>query len=364
MKKVFVTFLAVASVIACTKSNVEFEETTEIGLKPVAHNVTKSMMNSTTGFYKSENFNVWAYYKSLPAGTDIATWQASSENQTDYIVEKTFENRTDTDTWGGVIPYYWPKTGSLLFVGYYPVTASESVSYEFSDAVATTNPVTPAKNRMVISNYVAKGKVQADPAHDEDFMYAHMTASSYSAKSTTKPTLIFKHALSWISVVLVKSASLPDDTEVSISNVKFTAIKPQGNAVVDGASVIKWTSEGDAAEVDVVADEETKPVVLQQGNKAVLKYEPVIIPQDMCNIVVTYTIKSKDGSKFTDVTDPIQLSGLDYSWTESGEAKKGTLAAWEPGKHYTYTITVGASEILITPAVEDWVPVTASTTVQ
>ena len=70
MKKVFVTFLAVASVIACTKSNVEFEETTEIGLKPVAHNVTKSMMTGES-FATSESFNVWAFYKQLPAGTTI-----------------------------------------------------------------------------------------------------------------------------------------------------------------------------------------------------------------------------------------------------------------------------------------------------
>ena len=88
MKKVFVTFLAVASVIACTKSNVEFEETTEIGLKPVAHNVTKSMMIGTSGvFAPSESFNVWAFYKQLPAGTTIEGVSALQQGAFAYTVQ-------------------------------------------------------------------------------------------------------------------------------------------------------------------------------------------------------------------------------------------------------------------------------------
>ena len=126
MKKVFVTFLAVASVIACTKSNVEFEETTEIGLKPVAHNVTKSMMTGTE-FQTSESFNVWAFYKQLPAGTTIEQWQAATNvAQTPYIVDKTFENVDGTTTWHGVHSYYWPKVGSLLCMAYHLTIANVS----------------------------------------------------------------------------------------------------------------------------------------------------------------------------------------------------------------------------------------------
>ena len=127
MKKVFVTFLAVASVIACTKSNVEFEETTEIGLKPVAHNVTKSMMTGKS-FATSESFNVWAFYKQLPALTTIENWQAATNvEQTTYIDEKEFVNNDDT-TWKGKISYYWPKVGSLLFTAYYPTTVADKVT--------------------------------------------------------------------------------------------------------------------------------------------------------------------------------------------------------------------------------------------
>lgn len=341
MKKVFVTFLAVASVIACTKSNVEFEETTEIGLKPVAHNVTKSMMTGTEEFQTSESFNVWAFYKQLPAGTTIENWQAATNvEQTTYIDEKTFANVQGTTTWHGVTSYYWPKVGSLLFTAYYPTSAEGKVSYEFSDEVAVENGENiPAKNQMVITDY-EQSRV-AKTGYSEDLMYANMTASSYSAN---KVALTFKHALSWISVVLVKSSATPADATITVSSVKFTNVLPQGDAVVAGASEIVWTPEGTAKNVEVVESTQT----LSSTNTAPLAHEPLFIPQAMHDMVVTYNIASGDGSNFTEVKT-ITLNTL-----KSGES---TYTNWEPGKHYTYTITIGTTEILIEPSVTDWAKV-------
>lgn len=347
MKKLFVTFLAVASVIACTKSNVEFEETTEIGLKPVAHNVTKSMMTGTE-FQTSESFNVWAFYKQLPAGTTIEKWQAATDvKQTTYIDEKTFENVKDTKTWHGVTSYYWPKVGSLLFTAYYPTSAEGKVSYEFSDEVAVENGENiPAKNQMVITDY-PQSRV-ASTGYSEDLMYANMTPSSYSANNVA---LTFKHALSWISVVLVKSSATPDNATITVSSVEFTNVKPQGDAVVNGANEIEWTAEGTAANVNVVESAQT----LAKGNTAQLAYEPLFIPQAMNDMVITYNIKSGDGSNFTEVKT-ITLNTL-----KSGEK---TYTNWEPGKHYIYTITIGTTEILIEPSVTDWAKVAYSIPVE
>ena len=337
MKKVLVTCLAVASVIACTKSNVEFEETTEIGLKPVAHNVTKSMMTGTE-FQTSESFNVWAFYKQLPAGTTIEKWQAATDvKQTTYIDEKTFENVKDTKTWHGVTSYYWPKVGSLLFTAYYPTSAEGKVSYEFSDEVAVENGENiPAKNQMVITDY-EQSRV-AKTGYSEDLMYANMTPSSYSANNVA---LKFKHALSWISVVLVKGDDTPNDATITVSSVKFTDILPQGDAVVNNQDVIVWTPEGTAAAVDVV--ESTQTLVKKNTNQ--LAYEPLFIPQPMHDMVITYNIASADAdaSNFTE-TMTVKLSDL-----KNDDADK-----WEPGKHYTYTITIGTTEILVAPSVTPW----------
>lgn len=349
MKKVFVTFLAVASVIACTKSNVEFEETTEIGLKPVAHNVTKSMMTGTgNSFVKTESFNVWAFYKQLPALTTIEQWQAATDvEQTTYINEKEFINNDDK-TWKGKTSYYWPKVGSLLFTAYYPTTAADKVTYNFSDAVVADGKETePAKNQMVITDY--KQSRVAETGYSEDLMYANMTPSSFSANNVT---LTFKHALSWISVVLVKSDATPDNATITVSSVEFTNVKPQGNAVVNGASEIVWTPEGTAANVNVVESDQ----ILTKRNTAQLAYEPLFIPQAMNDMVVTYNIKSGDGSNFTEVKT-ITLNTLEST-------DKTTYSNWEPGKHYTYTITIGTSEILIEPKVTDWAQVAYSIPVE
>ena len=344
MKKVFVTFLAVASVIACTKSNVEFEETTEIGLKPVAHNVTKSMMTGNS-FVKTESFNVWAFYKQLPALTTIEQWQAATDvEQTTYLNEKEFINNDDT-TWKGATSYYWPKVGSLLFTAYYPTTVADKVTYEFSDAVVADNKETvPAKNQMVITDYQPSSV--SSTGYSEDLMYANMTASSYSANNVT---LTFKHALSWISVVLVKSDATPDDATITVSSVEFTNVKPQGDAVVEGANEIVWTPEGTAANVNVVKSTET----LAKDNSTPLKYEPLFIPQPMTTMVITYTIESTDGSSFQE-TKTVALSGLKTDDTDK----------WEAGKHYTYTITIGTTEILIEPKVTDWAKVAYSIPVE
>lgn len=347
MKKVFVTFLAVASVIACTKSNVEFEETTEIGLKPVAHNVTKSMMIGES-FDTKESFNVWAFYKQVNPGTSIADWQKSAEKQTTYIDEKPFVYK-DASTWKGAISsYYWPKMGSLLFAGYYPTDIKNQVEYTFN----------ATENKMVISNYVpdrvlpAKGETTT---YTEDLMYANMTLTSYSQNPVP---LVFKHALSWITVKVKQSEVGP---KIIVDNVNFTNVYPQGTATVDNMPVnnvskgIEWVTAGTAASVPVL--EETRTVVVDDSEvKKVgyvlttqdytLAYEPLFIPQPMTTMVITYTIESGDGSSFQE-TKTVDLSGL----------KTDDSDKWEAGKHYTYTISIGTTEILIAPKVTDWVPV-------
>lgn len=329
MKKLFISLLAVASVIACTKSNVEFEETTEIGLKPVAHNVTKSMMTENS-FVKTDSFNVWAFYKQVNPGTSIADWQAATGvEQTTYIDEKTFENVEGTTTWHGVHSYYWPKVGSLLFAAYYPASISNSVDYTLSDT----------ENKMSITDY-QQSRVAAT-GYAEDFMYANMTASSYSSNNVP---LVFKHGLSWITVNLAKSADTPSDATITVTSVKFTDVYPQGDAVVNGTADIVWTPEGPKAAVDVV---EKAAELSTTASK--LAYEPLFIPQAQTTMEISYNIKSSDGSNFSEVKT-VTLNTL----KDDASAVHNN---WVAGKHYIYTITIGTTEILVAPTVTDWADV-------
>jgi hypothetical protein len=185
---------------------------------------------------------------------------------------------------------------------------------------------------------ISQSRVAAS-GHSEDIMYFNMTPSYASGSVTAE----FKHALSWISVLLKKDESTSDDATITVNKVEFTQVNPSGDAKVVAQQTINWVVDGTPATVEIL---EGKPVKLSKDNDKVQAYEPLFIPQDMNgNIVVEYEIKSKDGSKFTEVAT-IPLSGM-----KSGST---ALTKWLPAKHYTYTITIGTSEILIDPKVVEW----------
>jgi uncharacterized protein YbdZ (MbtH family) len=173
MKKIFIALAAVAALAACSKSEVAYEQPGEIGIAPFAQNRTKAMVQGTA--FPQENFALWAFYKQVDAGTTIADWQSSAEAQQPYIENKEFKPSATAGLWGGVIPYFWPKIGSLLFAGYYPVTMKDMVSYEFS---ATVNKMTVAG--YTPGDYQKTGFVNnaAGANHVEDFMYFNMTKTS------------------------------------------------------------------------------------------------------------------------------------------------------------------------------------------
>ena len=69
-------------------------------------------------------------------------------------------------------------------------------------------------------------------------------------------------------------------------------------------------------------------------------------------LIVEYEIKSIDGSKFTEVKE-INLMGMEGT----KDSSTSDLSSWAPAKHYTYTITIGTTELLVKPTVTPWVGV-------
>ncbi len=115
MKKIFFALAAVAALASCSKVEAEYEQTGEIALAPIPKNITKSMIagdgkGKEMAFPTSEEFNVWAWYKPLDAGTSIEKWMKDAAKQQQYIKESTFKKKTDSESWGGKSsPYFWPK---------------------------------------------------------------------------------------------------------------------------------------------------------------------------------------------------------------------------------------------------------------
>ena len=356
MKKLFIAIATLAAFTACSKMEVQYEQPAEIAISAVSMNRTKAMVSGTT--FPQENFALWAYYKQLPAGTDIEAWQVADAElypQTTYIDNKEFKPSTTTGLWSGVIPYFWPKIGSLLFAGYYPVSMKDFVSYEFSSSV----------NKMTVAGYTpgdyqTTGFVNTTGTnHAEDFMYFNMTPSSSdgntvgklnSVTSGNQVDVFFRHALSWISVVLSETAGTPEGAKITVNSITFTDVKTTGTGIVDNSvedNEINWTTTDAKTDIVVLNSD-----VQLGGTAEELEKQPVVIPQEMAmnlNLVVVYTISSTDGSSFQE-TKTIELSTINSSW--------------EPGKKYTYNISIGTAEILIDPIIVDWAPVGTSIPIQ
>ena len=321
MKKIFFAIAAVAALASCSKSEVAYEQEREISLAPVPQNMTKTMMTGDS-FLTSEKFNVWAWYKQLPAGTNVATWQADTTEDQLYIPEKPFTYREETN-WGGVTPYYWPKLGSLLFAGYYPTDIAAKVDYTFN---ATENKMVFTK---IPQTWVADYE-EGEEDYTEDIMYFNMTASSSASGPVA---VVFKHALSWITVNVKKSEGSP---KIVIDEIKFTKVNPEGTGTVNGAAVIAWETTGTATETVVDTD-------VELAETATKLPEPLFIPQAMAgDLVITYTVYSSNTEKFTE------------TYTAALSTLKENLNTWAPAKHYIYNIEIGTSEILIAPTVTDW----------
>ena len=360
MKKIFFAIVAIATLASCAKSGVEYTDFKEIGIKAVTANRTKAMVSGTE--FPAEDFMVWAYYKQLPAATSIAEWQAATTyEQQDYIEEKPFSPRTGTNAglWGGAeASYFWPKAGSLMFVGYYPTTMKDKVSYSF----------TASENKMTVEeftpgDYQTTGFVNtaANSSCVEDFMYFNMTATSCDAKTTGPENsvkggyhidVVFKHALSWLTVILKKDSATPEDATITVKKVYFsdvntTATGTVNNTPAEGESnVISWETTDADTDVYVLGSKTTDNTAALTDDYTCK--QPVIIPQTMDgDIVITYEIKSSDGSAFTE-TVKLPVSGL-----------AADVASWDPAKKYTYTVTIGTSEILIDPVVAEWGEVSA-----
>ena len=331
MKKIFFALAAVAALAACSKSEATYEQDAEIAIVAVPQNITKAMITGQS-MPTTDLFNVWAWYKQLPAGTSIATWQADETRDQWYVDEKPFGHR-GSNIWGGVTPYYWPKLGSLMFAGYYPVDIKNSVEYFFDKD----------NNRMVFNN-IPQSEVN-DVDEDEfveDIMYFNMTGVSTAAGPVA---VVFRHALSWITVNVKKSEDCP---KIVIDEIKFTEVCDKGTGTVNNSvenNEIVWVPNANSEAATVFGTD----VELQE--EATKLVEPLFIPQVMAgDLVITYTIYSSPTEYFTE-TYTAALNSFKTS-------EAATMTKWEPAKHYTYNIEIGTSEVLIKPTVQTWDEVT------
>ena len=376
MKKLVLAALAIASMAACTKSNVQYEQPGEITLQPVAQKATKAAVDGTAyPTAEAYNFNVWAWWADKDAGTQLAEFTPT----TDYIAEGTFVHRNGT-SWGGSTPYYWPTKGSLVFAGYSPASAKvggTTFKYYLNavDNEGDDNDI--AANTLKITDYIQSNNI----ADAKDLMWFDVTDESYNKNGADNKVVpvTFKHALSWLTFKFNRSNNT--DALWTIKEVKlvgiedkatFTAVKTPASTTwkdwaisAEGKSVVNiYTAPqngGYIVGVDAAVIDGTD--ITDDSNTNVKNNAVLVIPQSCAPAVNGAQAKPADAelvityNQKTYVDDGV-LEGQTVTLPLNSTEITGNM--WEPGKHYIYTITFGAEEILIAPAVTDWTDVTVN----
>ena len=339
MKKIFFSIVAIAAIAACTKSEVQYEAPAEIGFKAVAGNITKAVVDGET--YPTDlNMRIYAW-------TDGSTAEAA-----DYISNGQFVYRKAidaTNVWGGATPYYWPNINKLFFAGYSESgNASTNASYNCLTDVLT------------ISNYTP-GMTGAN-----DLMWFPKTAQSYG-KSTEFVPVDMYHTCAWITF-LVKGDDVTSNSEnpYTIISLKMTGVDQTATVACSNLTdpKIQWTANTDktGTEADYAVTLKNNSIALTQNAKDVetdaayatvegtTSSNIVVIPQAPGKLTLTYTYKSSTNATITETVENLDLALATNNATPPADGPE----EWLPGKHYIYTITIKANEILIAPTPVDW----------
>ena len=337
MKKIFFSLVALAAIAACSKSEVEYTDNMELSLAPVTRLNTKAAVDGTD-YPDALNMYVFANAgessDAIPGGYD-EPYFANAEFT--HSPERTPALTLSDNVFAGVIPYYWPNVKKLIFSGYSKSGNVESLTptYEWNGA----------DNWEIKMSGYAPSIGTATPG-DNDLMWFPTTTTSYGKPSTAGESVqvTMLHACAWVTIKIKGDATTgKTNTSWKIKNLSFTDLSQSGNVTLGTAA--DWTSIATGTSFNVFNLAAGKPLTTEYVDYTQIDFKDlVIVPQPTKTLYVTYEYVSQEGLDPITETKPLEL-------TYTG----GT--GWEAGKHYTYNITLGTSEILILPVLTDWVDV-------
>ena len=327
MKKIFFSLLAVAAIASCAKTEEIYTgEQAEIKIKPTAAIATKANVTAAidgTEYPVAENFDVYAYWNTDPAGSKFTTGTEYLGYEDALAGGVEFTNKGNF--WGGKSDvYYWPKNGSLRFAAYSP--ASVDMAHD-----------------LATDTYEVAYEHPSLTADTWDLLVAPTSPSYNSLTAAENVSVVFEHALSWITIKVVAkdapAANAFDIKKVTINDVNTKATFKA--SMLDGIQYEEWTAQSTPA--PYVVFEGSQQVTLSATDIETTTDGTIVIPQPTTSITVDYTQLALPGTPQLDnqsITIDLILDGDD--------------TPWHPGKHYVYTLVFGLDEILINPDVADW----------
>lgn len=288
-------FLVAAAVTAsCTKNVIDLPSGGSISFAPVAEKSTKAIIEGTS-YPTTESFVVSAYHE----GSDA------------YFEDLEASYNNSIALWETSTAEYWPLAGSLDFIAYSPSSAS-GVTID-SDGVSA-------------SDYT----IQTSAQMTTDLCYASATVADCSNHPESVP-LVFNHALSQV-VFRVKAADYYENTTLTMTSLSIGGIYSVGD-FSEGA----WENQDTEYSYTLSS---TSTALTYSGTTPVAAdvCSYLFIPQEFglnAALRVGYSItQNVSGNNYTLTNPPVSIP------------LGSSLAAWEPGKKYIYTINIGMNNVI------------------
>mgnify|MGYP003295400540 CR=1 FL=1 len=258
----------------------------------------------------------------------------------------------------GSTPQYWPNVNPLIFAGF---TQTGNVA-----------SITPSANE-VLTSLTLEGYTQPAPtvpgANDLMYFFADNTAAGYT-KNTTYVDPVMKHACSWITININAEGALVNDQDtetagvqafwgdLKVTEVKFVNLYSTGKVTLSNSALPSWdyTDQTEAPVVVKASTASAKLITTTSEEFADVANNTIVLPQTPAYLSVTYTYTTPAGvTGFTETKVlPLNYNSEVRAENATDAQYRATWAAWQPGKHYTYNLTLTAEEIKIAPSSTDW----------
>lgn len=312
MKRILIfASAAIVALASCAKTEVVYKDAPqEIAFKQITGPMTKAdpKLSGTMG--------VFAQYNNT---------NTSTVNEV-YFGNTSFSENGSTGNWHATAnKLYWPLEGNLDFTIYAPY-----------DATANVVEYTPATNANVLVINVPDNK-----SAQTDWLYGSVRYHEKTKADNNLPVSL-KHALSKISVT-VKS----ENTDVfTITGLTLNNAFQSGKLTITYASNTPFTG---TCVPSTPGSKETSYTYTKLGGSDISNTAVTSAPISFEDRLV-FPSTTSDGNDRYFVLE-YKMAGSDTGLS----AKIPVTDAWETGKHYTYAITMTATEIYLTPTVASWV---------
>ena len=363
MKKLF--FLAVAAVVAlaaCTKNEADttaFEQSRQINFATVAGKATKAPITSNYFMHDNSAFGVYACYLE-----DGKNWDSHFADSKLYMgtnngagVSVSYDTTDGINIWAPADTYYWPLQGGLTFFAYWPYTLDPDYAEgekELTFGSFTVETTVANQVDVLVSDFA------------EDQTQNTTTYTDGAVTSTVQGVPIqFNHMLS--QVVFTAAAA----TEVysrglsfKIDNITVGARKTSASMTVVPGSAPVWADPTALQAFEVSNTAFPTSDYLTTTQSAEIGDALLMIPiEDFLGA------DSTDGNKALSDNDDEYVSVTYTLYRLSDDLNMGSKTVkfwlndnnsavnkWEPGKKYTYQLTIDLEKIYFAPTVSSWVP--------